>query len=593
MTDREQDPISNLKLLPALLVLLFIIFAIPIFGHSDTGNDQSDMEQNNSFRINADKVDLKAFIKSVSAIAEVNIIFDKNVQGTASIVSNVPIEKKYALDLIESMLDVNGYALDKDGDMYRVVPMAKSNLALHLGLAKSSHGVTAYVFKPHNTKPSLIANALSSVLSNTTKMKAIDSKGILIITGTPSALKDVNKFINILDNADHSSVAVYKLKYISSRQAVKTILSLYPSIRTRTIGYHTVMVSGNPDLVSHVTVILEKMDRKSSASYKPSPIFIKTLHNITSKEAKSAIESLHILSDDATLSIDELRNVISVSGNNDDKLIVEAYLNQIDVQRKQILVEAIILEVSGDESLDLGVAFSRTTPKLSVGVAPGKVAQPLNDTLAALTAKMFSNNPLALGALARLVSTNSKIRVLSKPKLLVLDNEKANIMVGQNIPFITSSTAGAAGVQPFQTIERHDVGLQLNIKPRIRDNSIISMQLRQEVSSVAPSAATATDIITNKRVIDTNILMTSGEVAVMGGLLEHKHIKTEDGIPLLMDIPVLGNLFKHSIDSNTNTNLVLFIKATVLDTPESLRTLKVFTPLEVKTFKLDSSKGDR
>ena len=178
---------------------------------------------------------------------------------------------------------------------------------------------------------------------------------------------------------------------------------------------------------------------------------------------------------------------------------------------------------------------------------------------------------VGLGALAHALETDDDANILSMPNLITLDNEEAKIIVGQNVPFVTgqfttSASGGAAGVNPFQTIERKDIGLTLRVRPQISEGGTVKMTIYQETSNVQQT--TAAGIITNKRSIDTNVLVDDGQIIVLGGLIEDSLQDGEEKVPFLGDIPILGNLFKYQKRSHVKTNLMVFLRPTVIRSNE-------------------------
>ena len=188
-----------------------------------------------------------------------------------------------------------------------------------------------------------------------------------------------------------------------------------------------------------------------------------------------------------------------------------------------------------------------------------------------LTALLFkqSNGGVGLGMLARALEKNVKANILSMPNLITLDNEEARIIVGQNVPFITgqfttAASGGAAGVNPFQTIERRDIGLSLRVRPQISEGGTVRMAIYQETSNIQQS--TVSGLITSKRSIDTNVLVDDGQIIVLGGLIEDTVNDTVEKIPLLGDIPFLGYFFRYQSKQRSKTNLMVFIRPTVIRT---------------------------
>jgi general secretion pathway protein D len=178
------------------------------------------------------------------------------------------------------------------------------------------------------------------------------------------------------------------------------------------------------------------------------------------------------------------------------------------------------------------------------------------------------NGVLALGALARFLQTNGDANVLSTPNLLTLDNEEAKIVIGQNVPFVTgqytANNSSSGAVNPFQTIERKDVGLTLRVKPQISENGTVKLQIFQEVSSIDSKSSSTAGLITNKRSIESSVLVEDGSIVVLGGLLQDDTSNSQEKVPGLGDIPIFGNLFKAETRSRKKTNLMVFLRPVVV-----------------------------
>jgi general secretion pathway protein D len=270
-------------------------------------------------------------------------------------------------------------------------------------------------------------------------------------------------------------------------------------------------------------------------------------------------------------------------------------IDQLDVRRAQVFVETLIVEVTSDKAAEFGVQWAGASGDANssyrIGgitgfTAPGGgnnlISQATNQANGAaliapgngLTLGIFRQTAgkLGLGFIAHALQSDADTNILSMPNLITLDNEEARIIVGQNVPFITGqyttqASGGTTGVNPFQTIERHDVGLSLRVRPQVSEGGTVRMAIYQETSSIQPTT-NASDIITNKRSIETNVLVNDGEIIVLGGLLEDTVNDSQEKVPVLGDIPVVGNLFKYRSRSRAKTNLMVFLRPTVIRTNE-------------------------
>ena len=262
---------------------------------------------------------------------------------------------------------------------------------------------------------------------------------------------------------------------------------------------------------------------------------------------------------------------------------LRAVIEKLDSRRAQVLVESLIVEVNADKAAEFGIQFQGPTTSSGanrVGVL-GTNFNLGGTNINALTAGAalaggFNfgvgkvTNGLVLGVLARFLETKGDGNILSTPTLLTLDNEEARIVIGQNVPFITGSFTNTGGgnngsVNPFQTVERKDVGLTLRVKPQISENGTVKMQIFQEVSSVdATSVNSPTGLITNKRSIESNVLVEDGAIVVLGGLLQDEYAGRQEKVPGLGDVPLFGNLFKAETRSRRKTNLMVFLRPVVV-----------------------------
>jgi general secretion pathway protein D len=269
---------------------------------------------------------------------------------------------------------------------------------------------------------------------------------------------------------------------------------------------------------------------------------------------------------------------------------LRAVIDKLDQRRAQVYVESLIAEVSADKAAEFGVQWMSGTgtgnntvgllgTNFSVGgtnllsLATGAAAGTLTGSSAPATGLNIAvgerrNGALVLGALARFIQTNGNGNVLSTPNLLTLDNEEAKIVIGQNVPFVTgqytnNNTTGGT-VNPFQTIERKDVGLTLKVKPQISENGTVKMQIFQEVSSIDTKSATTAGLITNKRSIESSVLVEDGSIVVLGGLLQDDYSNSQEKVPGLGDLPFFGNLFRSETRKRNKTNLMVFLRPVVM-----------------------------
>ncbi|HCJ51075.1 MAG: type II secretion system protein GspD [Gallionellales bacterium CG03_land_8_20_14_0_80_55_15] len=374
----------------------------------------------------------------------------------------------------------------------------------------------------------------------------------------------------------------------------------------------------SPGRIERVRELVAKLDVKTSAPGNIHVIYLKnaeaaklalTLRAVLSGDTAATAVASTPPSTSGTPGVAVATNAVPVAGGGiiqadaaTNALIItasdavynnlRAVVEMLDVRRAQVFVEALIAEVTADKAAEFGIQWQAlngiNNPGANViggtnfGVAGagggniitaagniGTVGQGLNIGIVKGTTTITGlGTVLNLGMLAHFLETDAHANILSTPNLLTLDNEEAKIIIGQNVPFITGSyaqTGAAATATPFQTIERKDVGLTLRIKPQISQGGTVRLQVFQEVSSVQNQTINnAAGVITNKRSLESTVLIEEGQIIVLGGLIQDSVSNGEDKVPLLGDIPLLGNLFRHEARRHTKTNLMVFIRPYVM-----------------------------
>ncbi|MER1967082.1 type II secretion system secretin GspD [Castellaniella sp. GW247-6E4] len=292
----------------------------------------------------------------------------------------------------------------------------------------------------------------------------------------------------------------------------------------------------------------------------------------------------------ATVQADPTTNTLIISAPDPLYRSLREVIDQLDQRRAQVLIESLIVEVNAEKAAEFGVQWSAGGNSIDgggtaffgganlggTGVGSVQGARTTIDALGAGlsagmvrgTVNVLGTELLNLGVLARAMQRQGGVNVLSTPNLMTLDNEQATIIVGNTVPFVTGTytTSGDGASNPFQTVQREDVGLTLRIRPQISEGGTVKLSLYQEVSSIDPASSTPSNIITRKRALETKVLVDDGQIIVLGGLLEDVVNDTTSSVPLLGDIPGLGNLFKYQKRTNQKTNLMLFLRPHIVRT---------------------------
>ncbi len=301
--------------------------------------------------------------------------------------------------------------------------------------------------------------------------------------------------------------------------------------------------------------------------------------------ATAPLNNNNAISTGGQIQADPTTNSLIITAAEPQYRQIRAVIDRLDGRRAQVMVESLIIEVNADKAAEFGVQWQTAIGgtgavgnnsslagtnifNLAAGTSStGVAAQPSRGFNIGLGTTIGGVS--ALGLVARLLQSNGEGNVLSTPNLLTLDNEEAKIVIGQNVPFVTgqytNTGSSSTAVSPFQTIERKDVGLTLRVRPQISENGTVKMQIFQEVSSVVPSTVNnANGPTTSKRSIESNVLVNDGSIIVIGGLLQDQYSRSDEKVPVIGDVPILGNLFKSEVRTRSKTNLMVFLRPVVM-----------------------------
>jgi general secretion pathway protein D len=342
----------------------------------------------------------------------------------------------------------------------------------------------------------------------------------------------------------------------------------------------------NADATKLATTLRAAMTAQGSNAVSGSVSTPPTASGVTATNTPGASTAPAQPSTGGQIQADPATNALIITAPEPQYRQLRSVIDKLDQRRAQVFVESLIAEVSADKAAEFGVQWMSGTGtnggtvgvlgtnfavggtnlfSLAAGAASGNYAPSTGFNLAIGQQR---NGALALGALARFLQTNGDANVLSTPNLLTLDNEEAKIVIGQNVPFVTgqytANNSNAGAVNPFQTIERKDVGLTLRVKPQISENGTVKMQIFQEVSSIDSKSSSTAGLITNKRSIESSVLVDDGSIVVLGGLLQDDTTNSQEKVPGLGDIPIFGNLFKAETRSRKKTNLMVFLRPVVV-----------------------------
>lgn len=622
--------------------------------------------------LNFVNADIDSVIKAIGHYTNTTFLIDPRVKGTITLVTEKPVTKAQASQLLASALRVQGYAVVNTGTFTKVVPEADAKLQSAPVQSKTIRGdqVATEIFRLNYESAVNLVPVLRPLISPNNTVNADPGTNSLVITDYADNLRRMAKIIASLDVPASSDLDV-----IPVRNAVATDIATMANRLLEggaTPGQPGVQQAGGAAASGATSVLADprtnsviirapsqaratlarqliaKLDQPTAMTGNVHVVYLKNAEAVKLAQTLRAVvasdtastgsqgggynqSSLQTPSNPAAnanagqtggglmqasgplsssqnqsqngplptggpagfIQADAATNSLIITANEAVYRNLRNVIDQLDARRAQVYVESLIVEVTAKRAAEFGIQWAGltgdSTSNYRVGSITGfssagnNLITQLANRAAGTTASppgnginfgLFRqiNGQLSLGAIARALETDSDANILSAPNLITLDNEEARIIVGQNVPFVTGqyttqASGGAAGVNPFQTVERKDIGLMLRVRPQVSEGGLVKMAIYQETSAIQDQTNPA-GIITTKRSIDTNVLVDDGEIIVLGGLIDDRGNNAVEKVPGLGDIPIIGNLFKYQNRDRTKTNLMVFLRPIVVRTGE-------------------------
>lgn len=599
--DRQHPRSGLIRRLALMLypILLLSLSWIPL-GHAE------------QITLNLNNADIEALIKTVSEHTGKNFVIDPRVKGKVTVISAHPMDRDEFYQVFLSILEVHGFSTIPSGDVIKVVPDVKAKqggipTVSALGQLPGDQIVTRIIQVKNVTSAQLVP-ILRPLIPQEGHLAAYPDTNVLIISDRRQNVDRLMKIIEQIDRVSDSSIEVITLQHASAAEVVRILNSLQtPAAKgvkknaTKLVAderTNSILISGDPTARLRSRVIIEHLDTPFDNEGNAQVIYLKyanatDLVQVLTGVSENLDETKQAGGAAAkgkpklpiNIQADEASNALIITAPPDQFRALQAIIRKLDIRRAQVLVEAIIAEVSYDKAKQLGVQWivdgspddkgpigviNLGSPAIS-DIASSVVAEtgvPLGPGTS-LAFGRFNSDRINFAAVIQALESDSTSNILSTPTITTLDNQEAEIVIGQNVPFITGSYSTTGGVSnsvnPFQTVQREDVGLTLKVKPQINEGNSIQLEIEQEISSINASASTGTsDIVTNKRTIKTVVIVDDGNTIVLGGLLEEDLQHTEDKVPVLGDIPLLGALFRANRTTKIKRNLMVFLRPVVI-----------------------------
>lgn len=571
------------------------------------------------FSVNLQDVELSEFIDSVGRITATTFLVDPRVRGKVSIRSQQKLTANEVYEVFLSQLRVNGFAAVALNDgTQKIVPEQTARLEaipVEGNEQPNSDGkdlLATRVLSLQNSDAAQLVNILTPLMDR--RIGVITHyapTNLLILTDWGTNLERLASLVERIDQVSSDNLSLITLEHASASEMEQLLTQLLrregrggqpPQIMSDT-RLNSLLVRADKATRKEIQRLVTELDQPVERSATTQVFYLRhakaaemaTLLQAMAGEETSAKTENASSNRKTLIQAHESTNALVVAGNPDQIREMRLLVDQLDIRRAQVLVEAIIVEISDTQARDLGVQWlmvdqnsgsiplvsSNFTGSQGLGsIAAGAVTGGTEGALGALAGLQgitagvgrLSSSGISFGVLLNALQSNTNFNILSTPSILTLDNAEASILVGQEVPFVTGSTAGDNNANPFTTIQRKEVGVRLQITPQINDGNSVRLEILQEVSNIEDSV-TASDIITNKREIRTTVMADNNDIIVLGGLIREDEKETVRKVPLLGDIPFLGALFRSTSVSREKRNLMVFIKPQILHDRDSLAQL--------------------
>tara|TARA_Y100000748_G_scaffold46055_2_gene34491 strand:- start:19986 stop:22034 length:2049 start_codon:yes stop_codon:yes gene_type:complete len=569
--------------------------------------------------LNLRDADINGLIEIVSQETGINFIVDPRVRGEVNVVSGQPIRRDELYDIFLSVLKSQGFAAVRGSDgLVRIVPevQAKENEVAALGDDTPGDEYITEVLTVNNMDAGQLVRILRPLVPKGGHLAAAAQSNSLVIADTAANVRRIKSLISRIDRESMEDFEVLPLQHASALDVVRIVQGLDANLPAEEFARgpkliadertNSVILRGDPEARAGLRTVVRQLDVSGNQGntqvhylrYAKAEEVAEVLRGIAEGRERnnggsSVGNSGGVASSSAGTNVAE-QNRVRIEAHESTNAVViygpaelsrelSSIIRQLDIRRAQVLVEAVIAEVSYDRAKELGVQWGVGSEDAGVGIINfNRNGNGIVDLAAGVNSFLegdISSPPslgsgITLGGIGSIGSTQIALlvnalqgdtasNILSTPSLLTLDNEEAEIVVGQNVPFIVGRSVEDSG-QAFDTIQREDVGIKLKIRPQINEGDAVRLEIAQEVSQIAPGTSGAADIITNKRSLTTHVMVDDNQMIVLGGLIDDQMVETADKVPGLGDIPGLGRLFRYDTASLQKRNLMIFLRPVIV-----------------------------
>ena len=560
-----------------------------------------------AYILNYEDVDIKKVTQDIAQFSKKTIILDPRVKGKVSIYSNASLDKEQVWNVFLRTIQVNGYSAISDNGFVRIVPENEATRDLNFALDDRADYVTE-IITLKNRGTDEVLPMIKPITGRQSHLSSIPSINSILIVDRSSNVERIKNLLQDLDKNNTAKISIIELQRLSATEAVRILDRLRaqnnPAIsRFIAIPFtpsNSVILSANEFITINIKDTLKQLDDDVKTDNSIEVVYLKFAKAQEVASILSSFSSRFKNSDDKVQTIithHEKTNSLVISSDQKNINNIKNLISKIDIRRAQVLVEAIIVELSETAANTLGVesVFSgANSEEIPIGMTRlnsngpdlvsiiGSASDEENAALSSsAVASILNSKGLVAGigdltpgednfaAIINAIQEDKNSNILSKPSILAMDNETAKSSDGQEIPVTTGESLGSNNQNPFRTTSRQEVGISLEVTPQINEGNSVLLDIKIEVSGVAGVVSSGVDLITNKRTIETTALVENNEIMVLGGLIDEDLQENVNKVPILGSIPLVGKLFQSSSESAVKRNLMIFIKPSIMTDAES------------------------
>jgi len=589
----------HIRLITALLVLSALCFP-----RAMTAQEQ--------ITLNFKNADITAVIDTVADLTGKTFIIDPRVKGMVNVVSSQPLSRDEVLGVFLSILEVQGFTSVRVGKAIKIVPNTQMRNSPQPVVDKVTGGrdeVVTSVLPLQYVSAEELVPILRPLMDNNGHLAAYPGSNSLIFSDNASNMQRMMEIVQRVDKNTQQEVEVIPMQYALASEMVRLLEKLWPQSaddpsKRISVGVdersNSILISGNPGKRLEIRALISHLDTPVESGGSTHVIYLRyaNAENVArilnglegAPDAAAGVVAVGAEGNAGLIQADTESNALVITAGASRFKSLRAVIQKLDMPRAQVHIEAIIAEVSLNTAKELGVEWymngADSTNRVwpiggtnfpdtggTLGSIVGAIAEgtvPVIGSGLNIGIGGVTTGGIQFGALLRALASDGSTNILSTPSLTTLDNQEAEIIVGQNVPFKTGSyqTEGSIGtLNPFTTITREDVGITLRVKPQINEGDAITMTIEQDISSVSANQASSTDITTNKRSIKTTVLVANDNMIVLGGLIDEDVQESQSKVPVLGSIPLLGRLFRYNKTTKLKRTLMVFIHPVIISNP--------------------------